>query len=390
LGVVVAWGLPYFHHYIPSVGQSSSFFKAGTRYPEYLPIDLRTSKERGRTVYAIQESRTFPSDQPPAGFGPVRLEQNDVAVLLRSDSLDNIMAGTNALFGTKSNQAGSLFKVTSIRRGFTGGGHTGKQSLASKLALAANIPGAKSIPVHSPIFLGFTTTIQSAESSIPVSNLETLPGWTDQWPNGYFIRGTTMPLSHLFEDLAAWYGSGGGAAQKFPAFADRFRAMFNPGLSVAAGTVTANPPSETEADVVKRVQKYHAYGHNGSMQPTNRLQTKTTSNYGHVYPATTPVSNRGDFATLDNPFYYTSDPTGDHYSSQKAAGLHFLMFVPTIENFNQTRLAMDGRYPDGKRFEFSPRSPNAGVNSVLYTTHRQNYLIPPRSHRSFPLAEFLV
>jgi hypothetical protein len=25
----------------------------------------------------------FPSDQPPAGFGPIRLEQNDVAVLLR-------------------------------------------------------------------------------------------------------------------------------------------------------------------------------------------------------------------------------------------------------------------------------------------------------------------
>lgn len=390
LGVVVTWGLPYFQHYIPILGKSSSFFKAGTRYPAYLPIDRITSKQRGRTVYAIQEARTFPSDQPPAGFGPVRLEQNDLAVLLRSDSLDTIMAGTNALFGTESNQGGSLFKVTSIRRGFTGGGHTGQQSLASQLALAADIPGAKSIPLHSPIFLGFTTTIQSAESSTPVSNLETLPGWTDQWPNGYFKNGTTMPLSHLFEDLAAWYGSGGGASQNFATDADRVRAMFRPGLSLAKGTVTANPPTESEADVVQDAKKYHAYGHNGSMQPTNRLQATTTSNYGHVYPAETPVSNRGDFATLDNPFYYTSDPAGDHYRSQKSAGLHFLMFVPTIENFNRTRLAMDGRYPDGKTVSFSPRSSNAGVNSVLYTTHRQNYLIPPRSHRSFPLAEFLV
>ncbi|HEY4386959.1 MAG TPA: hypothetical protein VGN34_21085, partial [Ktedonobacteraceae bacterium] len=33
LGVAVAWGLPYFHHYIPSLGKTSSFFKAGTRYP---------------------------------------------------------------------------------------------------------------------------------------------------------------------------------------------------------------------------------------------------------------------------------------------------------------------------------------------------------------------
>ena len=152
-----------------------------------------TSKQRGQTIYAIQEARTFPSDQPPAGFGPVRLEQNEVAVLLRSDSLNNIMTGTNDLFGTGSNQTGSLFQVTSIRRGFTGGGHTGQQSLASKLALAANIPGGKSISFHAPIFLGFTTTVQSGESSIPVSNLETLPGWTDQWPNGYFKYGTTMP-----------------------------------------------------------------------------------------------------------------------------------------------------------------------------------------------------
>jgi hypothetical protein len=126
------------------------------------------------------------------------------------------------------------------------------------------------------------------------------------------------------------------------------------------------------------------------MQPTNRLQTETTSNYGHRYAASTPVSNRGDFATLDNPFYYTSDPTGDHYSSHKAAGLHFLIFVPTTETFNRVRLAMDGHFPDGKTVSVSPRSPDAGLNSVVYTTHRQNYLIPPRVHRSFPLAEFLA
>src|SRR5258706_14499031 len=168
LGIVTAWGLPYFQHYIPSLGKSSSFFKAGTRYPAYLPVDLLTSKQRGQTVYAIQEARTFPSDQPPAGFGPVHLERNEVAVLLRSDSLANIMAGTNALFGTGSNQAGSLFKVTSIRRGFTGGGGDGEQGLARKTALAAKIPRAKAIPLHAPTFLGFTTTGQSRGGPTPV------------------------------------------------------------------------------------------------------------------------------------------------------------------------------------------------------------------------------
>lgn len=104
---------------------------------------------------------TFPSDQPPPGFGPVHLEQNEVAMLLRSDSLTNIMEGTNALFGTGGNQTGSMFKVTSIRRGFTGGGFYRHQSLPSRLALAANIPDAQSIPTHAEVFLGFTTTLQS-------------------------------------------------------------------------------------------------------------------------------------------------------------------------------------------------------------------------------------
>jgi hypothetical protein len=49
---------------------------------------------------------------------------------------------------------------------------------------------------------------------------------------------------------------------------------------------------------------------------------------------------RGDFNTLDNPFHYSSDPTADRYRSQPAAGLHFLMFQPTIEIFNSVRLAM--------------------------------------------------
>jgi hypothetical protein len=389
LGIVITWGLPYFENYIPRIGKNSQYFSAGTRYPDYLPVDVMTSRLRGHTVYALQDARTYPSDQPPPGFGAVRLEQNHVAVLLRSDSLDTIMEGTDALFGSGSGKAGDLFRVTSIRRGFTGGGHTGKRSLASRLALAADLPGAKSVPEHAPIFLGFTTTLKSAESSIPVSNMETLPGCTDQWPGGYFKHGTIMPLSHLYSDLATWYGEGRAGSKDFPEFTDRLRAMYQPGLSASAGTVTVDPPTQNEDDVFRGVKSSGSYGHNGSMQPTNRLQKATTSNYGVTYPADTPLSNRGDFATLDHPFHYTSDPVGDHYSTKKSAGLHFLLFVPTAETFNRIRLAMDGYYPDGKRIDLSPRSPEAGLNSVVHTTHRQNFLIPSRSRRSFPLSEFL-
>jgi hypothetical protein len=382
VGIMVAWGLPYFHHYVPSLGKTSSFFSRGTPYPAYLPVDLMTSKMAGRTVYALEESRTFPSDQSPPGFGPVRLEQNDVAVLIRSDSLANMMAATRALFGPDSNQAGSLFKVTSIRRGFSGGGFYGQQGLPSKMALAAHIPGAQSIPPQAQAFLGFTTTLQSNMGPGIIANLETLPGVTNQWPDGYFKQGTTMQLSHLFQDLETWYGR----SFRYPR---RVQAILQPGLSPAAGTLTLEPPGQSVAEVAHGVQRHHSYGHSGSMSQVDSTTSPTTSNYGVAYPTGTTIPVRGDFDTLDNPFYYTSDPTGDHYSGNKAAGLHFIMFQPTIAIFNRIRLAMDGHYSD-RTLPVAPRSPHAGINSVLHTTHRQNYLVPPRRHRSFPLAEFLV
>ena len=80
----------------------------------------------------------------------------------------------------ESNQtASNLFTVTSIRRGFAGGGFYGQQGLPSKLALAANIPGAKSIPPQAQVFLGFTTTLQANMAPDNIPSLETIPGQTN-------------------------------------------------------------------------------------------------------------------------------------------------------------------------------------------------------------------
>jgi hypothetical protein len=70
-----------------------------------------------------------------------------------------------------------------------------------------------------------------------------------------------------------------------------------------------------------------------------------------------------------------------------AAGVHFVVFNPTGDDFERNRLAMDGQLPDGTKLDVKPRSRAQGFNSVLTTTHRQNFLVPPRRHRSFPLAE---
>ena len=53
---------------------------------------------------------------------------------------------------------------------------------------------------------------------------------------------------------------------------------------------------------------------------------------------------------------------------------------------------MDGVLPDGTNLRAAPYNltdDKIGINSVMSATHRQNYLVPPRAHRSFPLVELL-
>jgi hypothetical protein len=108
-----------------------------------------------------------------------------------------------------------------------------------------------------------------------------------------------------------------------------------------------------------------------------------------VYGPGTAIPHRADFNTLDNPFAWSADPARDGMAVGAAAGVHFVVFNPSSDDFNRGRLAMDGVLPDGTRLPFAPRDRGQGFNSILRTTHRQNFLVPPRRHRSFPLVELL-
>jgi len=353
LGVTVAWGLPYFEHRVPAQSKA------------HLPLDRRAGKS------VLMPERRFPSDPHDT-----ILERNDVAVLLRSDNLDHIAAARQALFDELH-----LFHVTSMRRGFAGGGFSGKQSLPKKMAMAAGLPGADLIPDTSELFLGFTSTQKAGLGPGLIANHETL-GFVDV-RSGYFHGGTHMHLSHISEDLEAWY-------LNFD-FDERVLTAFRPGLTKVkqgAQTVAQGPRDiGTPAQLAHQFKQTGRFGHSASIQPTSRLLEEVVGPDGTVYPKGTSIPQRADFNTLDNPFAYSADPTRDQFSDQPVAGVHFVVFNPSGDDFERNRLAMDGVLPDGTKLEVSARSRAQGFNSVLTTTHRQNFLVPPRRHRSFPLAE---
>jgi hypothetical protein len=352
LGVTVAWGLPYFRRFVPDASR------------KHLPFDRRAQKP------ALLPARRFPSD-------PVDtiLEKNDVAVLLRGDSLAHVSEGAERLF-----EHLHVFRVTSIRKGFAGGGFEGGRSLPKRMAMAAGVPGADLIPETSELFLGFTSTQKAALGPPRIANFETL-GYVDL-RGGYFRAGTHMHLSHIAEDLEAWY-------LNFD-FRERVDTVFRPGLEVREGTQTVRQaPADvaTDAAVRRDFDASGRIGHSGSIQPASRLQRDIVGDDGTVYRKGTAVPQRADFNTLDNPFFWSSRPLVDRMGDGPAAGVHFVVFNPTSDDFNRNRLAMDGVLPGGNRLPLKPGGRNQGFNTILHTTHRQNFLVPPRRHRSFPLTE---
>jgi hypothetical protein len=188
-----------------------------------------------------------------------------------------------------------------------------------------------------------------------------------------------MHLSHIREDVEAWYIN-------FE-FDERVATAFRPNLVVKQDTQTVpQGPKEvqTAGDVRRDYRRSGRIGHSASIQTTSRLERDVVGADGTVYAKGTAIPIRGDFNTLDNPFSWADDSAS--VSLEPAAGVHFVVFNPTGDDFRRNRLAMDGVLPGGK-IPFAPRAREQGFNSVLSTTHRQNFLVPPRRHRSFPLAD---
>jgi hypothetical protein len=349
LGVTVAWGLPYFRRLVPD------------QMRRHLPHDRRAD------VPVLFDAQRFQSDP-----FDTRLEQNDVVFLLRSDERAHVDDAEKRLRNSR------LFQFTSIRRGFVGGGFDGARSLPKQLAEAAQVPGADLIPDTAELFLGFTSTQKAGMGPGKIANFETL-GYVDFRGSDYFRNGTHMHLSHIHEDVEAWY-------LNFD-FDERVTTAFRPNLDVPQGRQTVRQEPEdvsTLGDVHREYRSSGRIGHSGAIQTTSRLQGDVVAEDGTMFAKGTAIPIRADFNTLDNPFFWSE--RSDEVGVLPAAGVHFVVFNPTGDDFRRNRRAMDGQLPGG-RIELQPRARAQGFNEILSTTHRQNFLVPPRRHRSFPLAE---
>ena len=361
LGVTVAWGLPYFRRYV--AGQ------AGT----HLPVDTRASAKSGKTVRALVNAVRFPSDPPET-----LLEENDVAVLLRSDSRDAIADGANALF----EELDGMFRVTSIRKGFAGGGFDGSQSLPKRMAMAAGVPGADLIPDTSELFLGFTSTQKAGLG--PAQDRE--------------LRDARLRRPRAEQVLRARHAHAPvppvrGPRERGTSTSTIASAWTRPSGPASTCPWTRSRSRRARTTCRRRPRSRPATSRSGGSVTAGRFSLRRGSQRTWPGPTArcTPRARRSPSAPTST--RSTTRSSGrrtlerDRFVREPAAGLHFVVFNPSSDDFRRNRLAMDGILPDGTVLPFEPRSRGQGFNAVLQTTHRQNFLVPPRAHRSFPLAE---
>jgi hypothetical protein len=107
----------------------------------------------------------------------------------------------------------------------------------------------------------------------------------------------------------------------------------------------------------------HRVGHLSAIQRTSRTTTGT------------PLHLR-----MDGPGWDGMDVAG----GGDRAKLQFSIFVPTADQFATMRRSQSAQ-DLVRQHRVDPRK--NGIESFIAATRRQNFLVPPRAHRAFPLLE---
>ena len=201
----------------------------------------------------------------------------------------------------------------------------------------------------------------------------------------YFDNGAIQHLSHVIQDLAQFYAT---PAQDPPAgetYQERVQYMFRsndsstgdglPNDGFADQFTNGGGPAfldnrfqgtgdaASNAQGIGTFQGAHRMGHLSGLQRSSRANDGT------------PIHVR-----MDGPGFNNMDvPNGTNQPK-----LQFTVFVPTAEFFrvmrvNQASLDLVN--------QFGVADDDNGLERFITATRRQNFLVPPRRHRAFPLVE---
>jgi len=388
----ISYGIPYFQR-LPG-GMTGPL--VWSRMPKLIDNQTRA---------VLEEAVPGPTDIHPSNPAiskprfnvPVRIEDNDVLITIRSDSRANLtdvqnwLWGSNKLNGVKvpSPAFGTLFSWTSSRLMFGGRG------LPRQIADANKLPYASYVHPDSPMWMGFADMVADAFGPPEICAFQgnASARLTTETGAGYFANSSIQVLNHVILDLTEWYLTNGTEItpnNTDVSYLERVQYMYRP----------HNPPAFGRADqftdgggptFLPNVYQGTDDARNGCLagsfqaggDPANPGLNSQHKMLGHI--STLQRSSRAADGTplhirVDGPGFDAMDvPDGSNQPK-----LHFSALVPTADLFRRMRISQASL---DLAQEFRVELGDQGLEHRITATRRQNFLMPRRKNRSFPLLE---
>jgi hypothetical protein len=348
----------------------------------------------------------------------VVIENNDVLFQFRSDSTTNLAAvplwlmGSNNLNGrgVPSPNFNGLFNFQPTRLQFV------QQGLPRKMADQFGFDFAPRVNPNSSMTMGFVD--QQVTGSGPPA-ICTFAGnssakLTNAQLGSYFDNGSIAHFSHDIEDLFQFYALPNQDPNRPDGepYAERCQYMFRSNqLGTSNGIPAAgNTDQFTNGGGPAFINNVFqgtgsaaagAQDSGGLFAPGNQTINATFTGAGRIghidglqrasrAPDGTPLHIRNDGPGIDGMDVpaFRSYPTnlGVNYQAGSAMfKLQFLMFVPTADLFTAMRVGAAAQ--DLQHQFLDDEDDDNGLERFITATRRQNFLVPPRRHRAFPLIE---
>jgi hypothetical protein len=321
---------------------------------------------------------------------PLRLENNDLLFTVRGDDSSfvadvvNWLSGSNSLVGRSisSPQFDAGMRITSSRAMFV------QIGLPRYIAASVGLSFSTYVNSDSSMWMGFLD--QQVDAAAPAQNVTFVGGGGINLSNAtagsYFDNGAIQHLSHNLMDLEQFYEDGNNQdepdADHREPFDERVQYMFH-----SPPVVEQNPdnpfyngggPQNLDMKGAVLPNQFHGAGYaEQSAQQFQRMGHLST-----LQRSSRTADGRPIHIRIDGPGFDAMDTT----TGCNTAKLQFSGFFPSSDFFatmraNQSAVDLLQKYNLDEE--------DHGLERFITATRRQNFLVPPRRHRAFPLIEFV-
>jgi hypothetical protein len=317
---------------------------------------------------------------------PVRLENNDILFTVRSDNPHIVADVVDWLSGSDSLKGQFVFSprfvagmsITSSRAMFV------QRGLPRSVADSQHLSFASFVNPNSPMWMGFAD--QQVNASAPAQNVTFVGGGgirlTNSQAGNYFDNGAIQHLSHVLLDLQQFYVDGRDPDEgdvREP-FSERIQYMFESPQQVPEDadpfTDGGGPRNlSTRGAFLPNVFRGAGYARQSAQQ---------FARMGHIsqlHRSGRTADGRPIHLRIDGPGFDAMDTA----TGRNTPKLQFSGFFPSSDFFATLRASQASV---DLLTEFALEEEDHGIERFITATRRQNYLIPPRRHRAFPLVEF--